>query len=156
MNKKVIIGIVVAIVVIALAVGAYFLMANKPKEINLAEVSAAISTKGGFDDMATSDIDTDFYTSYMAANAENVETMSGKFPMMNVHASMYLIVKAKDGQVEAVKQDLENFGQVYDDQWARYLPAQYELVQNRKIGTYGNYAYIIIAQNAEELESLIK
>ena len=156
MNKKVIIGIVVAIVVIALAVGAYFLIMNKPKEINLAEVSASISAKGGFDDMATSDIDADFYTSYMAANADNVETMSGKFPMMNVQASMYLIVKAKDGQVEAVKQDLENFGQVYDDQWSRYLPAQYELVQNRKIGTYGDYAYIIIAQNAEELESLIK
>ena len=155
MNKKVIIGIVATIVVIALAVGAFFIL-NKPKEINLAEVSAAISSKGGFDDMATSDIDTDFYTSYMAANAENVETMSGKFPMMNVHASMYLIVKAKDGQVEAVKQDLENFGQVYDDQWSRYLPAQHELVQNRKIGTYGNYAYIIIAQNAKELESLIK
>lgn len=155
MNKKVIVGIIVAVVVIALVVGAYFIL-NKPKEINLAEVSAAISAKGGFDDMATSDIDIDFYTSYMSANGENVETMSGKFPMMNVYASMYLIVKAKDGQVEAVKQDLENFGQVYNDQWERYLPAQYELVQNRKIGTYGNYAYIIIAENAEELESLIK
>jgi len=155
MNKKLVIGIVAAVVVVALAVGA-FLFLGGSKEINLEEVSALVSSKGGFDEMSTSPIDSEFYTSYMAANAENVEEMSGKFPMMNVHASMYLIVKAKAGNVDAVKQDLENFGQVYDDQWARYLPAQYELVQNRKIGTYGDYAYIIIAQNAEELVNLIK
>ena len=155
MNKKLVIGIVVAVVVVALAAGAFFMLGGS-KEINLEEVSAQISSKGGFDEMGTSPIDSEFYTSYMAANAENVEEMSGKFPMMNVHASMYLIVKAKAGNVDTVKQDLENFGQVYDDQWARYLPAQYELVQNRKIGTYGDYAYIIIAENAEELVNLIK
>ena len=155
MNKKLVIGIAVAVVVIALAAGTFFMLGGS-KELNLEEVSAAISAKGGFDEMGTSPIDSEFYASYMAANAENVEAMVGKFPMMNVHASMYLIVKAKEGAVDAVKQDLVNFGQVYDDQWARYLPAQYELVQNRKIGTYGNYAYIIIAQNAEELENLIK
>ena len=155
MNKKLVIGIVVAVVVIAIACGDFFMLGGS-KELNLEEVSAKISSKGGFEEMGTSPIDSEFYSSYMAAKAENVEEMVGKFPMMNVHASMYLIVKAKPGTVDAVKQDLENFGQVYDDQWARYLPAQYELVQNRKIGTYGDYAYIIIAQNAEELEKLIK
>ena len=155
MSKKVMMIIGVIVIIAALVAGAYFLFFSK-KEINLEEVSSAISTQGGFEEMATTEITTDFYTSYMGANGDNAETIVGKFPLMNVQASMYIIVKAKEGTVEQVKQDLENFGASYEEQWATYLPAQHELVQNRKIGTYGDYAYMIIAENAEELEGLIK
>ena len=70
--------------------------------------------------------------------------------------SMYLIVKAKDEKLEDVKQKVEAYGISYEEQWARYLPEQYELVQNRKIGTIGNYVYMIVAENAEDLVTLIK
>lgn len=156
MDKKVIIGIVVAVVVVALVVGAYFLFLGGSKEINMEEVSAQIAEAGKFNEMSMQDIDEEYYQTYMSGKLENVEALVGKFPLINIQSSMYLIIKAKEGTVDTVKQDIEDFAALYEQRWATYLPEQYDYVKNRKVGTVGNYVYIIIAENAEELEKLVK
>ena len=155
MNKKVIIGIAAAAIVIAVIV-VVCLVCFSSKEINMEEVSAKIAETGKFNEMAMQDIDQEYYQTYMSGNLENVEAITGKFPLMNIQSSMFMIIKAKEGTVDLVKQDIENFAATYEQRWATYLPEQYDYVKNRKVGTYGNYAYIIIAENSEELEKLVK
>lgn len=156
MNKKTIIAIVAVVAVLVVAIAIYFVIAGQPKTLNLEELNAKIAEAGNFNEMATMEIDNELLSTLMHVNTENVEQVVGKFPLMNVQASMYLILKAKEGTVETVKAELDEYVQAYDAQWARYLPEQYEYVQNRKFDVYGDYIYLIIAENSTELESLIK
>ena len=124
--------------------------------LNLEEVSAKITENSAFAEMASEPVSKDLLEMFFQVNPENVENVVGKVPMMNVHASLYVIVEAKDGKVEDVKADLDEFCTQYEQQWERYLPEQYDLVKARKTGVKGNYAYVIIAENAGELEGMIK
>lgn len=157
MNKKLLIGIIVAVVVVVLGVVAYFIFSPKDdsKTLDLSVVSTEI-TNAGFAEMSTMDVDTEILSSYFQVDNANVVSVYGKVPMMNVHASLYVLIEAVDGQAETVKQQLDTFATNYEQQWERYLPEQYELVQNRKVGITGNYVYMIIAQNADELVNLVK
>ena len=76
--------------------------------------------------------------------------------MLNVQSSMYLVIKAKEDTVDEVKEKVESYAQKQEDAWSKYLPEQYELVKNRKQGVVGNYIYLIIGENAEEVEKLVK
>lgn len=156
MNKKVLITIISIIALVIIAVGAYFLVkGNQKVTLDLATISKNITEKG-FSEMATTDVDKELLSTYFQVDTANVEEVYGKIPMMNVQASLYVLIKAVDGKAETVKQNIETFAQNYEEQWSRYLPAQHELVQNRKLGTNGDYVYLVIAENAEELVNLIK
>ena len=158
MNKNVLVGVIIAIIVVILVIGGYFIFSNKSetsKNLDLAAISDNI-TNTRFSEMAMMEVDKDTLSSYYQVDVANVEEVYGKVPMMNVQASMYVLIKAVDGKAEDVKQNLETFGQSYEEQWSTYLPAQHELVQNRKIGTIGNYVYLVIAENVDELVQLIK
>lgn len=156
MNKKTIIAIVAVILVLVLGAIIYFVVANQPKTLNLEELSNKIAESGKFNEMATMEVDNELLTTLMHVNTDNVEQVVGKFPLMNVQSSMYMILKVKEGTMETVKAEVEQYVQDYDAQWARYLPDQYEYVQNRKFDVYGDYLYLIIAENSTELEALIK
>lgn len=158
MDKKVIIGIIIAVVVVLLVVGMYFVFGNKEKtseNLDLKTISDNI-TKAEFEEMSTMDVDKDTLSSYFQVDTANVEEVYGKVPMMNVQASMYVLVKATDGKAETVKASIEEFGKGYEQQWSRYLPEQYDLVKARKIGVKGDVVYLIIAENSDELVKLIK
>lgn len=156
MNKKTIIAIVAVILVLVLGAIIYFVVANQPKTLNLEELSNKIAESGKFNEMATMEVDNELLTTLMHVNTDNVEQVVGKFPLMNVQSSMYMILKVKEGTMETVKAEVEQYVQDYDALWARYLPDQYEYVQNRKFDVYGDYLYLIIAENSTELEALIK
>ena len=154
MKKNVLITIVVILVVVALIVGAViFLGKEKTIDVDIAGQTLANSTP--FNELATMDIATEELGSLYGINTENVEKVVGKMPMMNVQASMYLIIQAKEGTVDTVKAELDAYATQYEEQWSTYLPAQYELVKNRKMGVVGNTVYMIIAENAETLEQEI-
>ena len=145
MNKKVMIGIVVAVAIIVVVVAVALLFKKSPsKELNLQELNTQISEISPFNEMATMDIDADILSSHYEINESDYEEVVGKMPMMNIQASMYLIIKAKDGSVDTVKEKVEQYAQKQDDIWSRYLPDQYDLVQQRKLGVVGNYVYLII------------
>lgn len=162
MKNKVLLIVGIAILIIAIIVAAVLLGRNGGNEntstanINIEEIGKTISEKSPFNEMATMDITTEELENYYQVNIENVEKVVGKMPMMNIHASMYLLVEAKEGKVNDVKAQVETFGNNYEEQWSRYLPQQYDLVSNRKIGVVGNCVYLVIAEDAEEIVKLIK
>lgn len=158
MNKKVmyVIIAVVAALVVALAIFFFVRGDNKEVTLDLQQLNTTISEKAPFNEMATMDIDLETLTSFYEINAEDVEEVIGKMPMMNVHASMYLVIKAKEGSVDTVKEKVEQYAAAQEQVWATYLPEQYALVQQRKLGVSGNYVYLFISENASELEALVK
>ena len=157
MKKNVLITIVVILVVVALIVGAIILLNNKGEEktIDVDAAGQTLANSTPFNELATMDITTEELGSLYGINTENVEKVVGKMPMMNVQASMYLIIQAKEGTVDTVKAELDAYATQYEEQWGTYLPTQYELVKNRKMGVVGNTVYMIIAENAETLEQEI-
>ena len=154
MKKNVLITIVVILVVVALIVGAVIFW-GKEKTIDVDVAGQTLANSTPFNELATMDITTEERGSLYGINTENVEKVVGKMPMMNVQASMYLIIQAKEGTVDTVKAELDAYATQYEEQWSTYLPAQYELVKNRKMGVVGNTVYMIIAENAETLEQEI-
>ena len=164
MNKKVIYGLIVLVVIIVIGVAIYFATRQSqqgPSEennvnIDLQALNTTLSSQTPFNELATMDVTVETLETVLQITADEVDEVIGKMPMMNVQASMYIVIKAKDGAVESVKTKVENYGTAYEEQWATYLPEQYELVKQRKIGIKGNYVYLIISENASDLEALIK
>lgn len=158
MSKKTIYLVVALVVIITIAIGVFFFVNNNNNSgnIDLQKINTTISSKQPFNEMATMDITPEILTSYYEINAEDVEEAVGKMPAMNVHASMYLIIKAKDGAVEQVKEKVNQYAIAQEGVWERYLPEQYDLVKDRKLGTNGNYVYLFISENSSELEALMK
>ena len=164
MNKKVIYGLIVLVVIIVIGVAIYFATRQSqqgPSEennvnIDLQALNTTLSSQTPFNELATMDVTVETLETVLQITADEVDEVIGKMPMINVQASMYIVIKAKDGAVESVKTKVENYGTAYEEQWATYLPEQYELVKQRKIGVKGNYVYLIISENASDLEALIK
>lgn len=167
MNKKVIITVVALIVAIAIVVLAVMLVNNGSEntgagdgqnvsELNLQELNTTISAKVPYSEMSMQDINDDTLQSLYEIDASLYDEVIGRMPMMNIQASMYLVIKAKDGSVDAVKEKVDAYGQNQERIWSTYLPEQYDLVKNRKLGVVGNYVYLIIGETAEEIETLVK
>ena len=156
MNKKVIITIIAILAVIIIGIVGYLMLKPEPvKTLNIEQASNTLANSTPFSEMATMDITSDLLEGVYGMNPQNVANVVGKAPMMNVHASMYILIQAVDGKVDTVKAELEQYATNYEQQWERYLPAQYELVRNRKVGVVGNTIYMIVAENAETLEQEI-
>lgn len=82
---------------------------------------------------------------------EDVNDYAIFLPMMNVQATEIMVVEAKDGKVDAVKEALDKRLADLDATWAQYLPAQYELVQNYVTFTEGNNVVVVIAEDAQAI-----
>ena len=168
MSKKVIIMIVVAVLLIAVVVAVAALKASNvdvskekegttaKEEINLEKLNEELAAMPPFDEMATMDVDSTMLSDVFQVEEDLLEGYVGKFPMMMVHASMYLVVEAKDGEVETVKEQVETYATAYEAQWEHYLPEQYDLVKDRKCGVSGNFVYLFIGESVEEMEKLMK
>ena len=114
MKKNVLITIVVILVVAVLVVGAVVLLNNKKEEktIDVEVAGQTLANSTPFNELATMDITTEELGSLYGINTENVEKVVGKMPMMNVQASMYLIIQAKEGTVDTVKAELDAYAYV--------------------------------------------
>lgn len=159
MSKKAIWAIAIVVVIAVITICVYlFGFAGKGgnAKVNITTVGESIANKEPYSEMAMMDIDKQILTSLYQIDEAMVEEVNGKMPMMNVHATMYVLIKAKDGKVDEVKAKVEEYGKSYEEQWSTYLPDQHELVKNRKVGVKGNVVYMIVSENASEIEKLIK
>lgn len=159
MKKKLPLIIGIVAIVIALIIAIVVLVMPKQeakKEINLEEVSNKITENSHFKEMATEEVSIEMLENYFRIDTANVEKVVGKVPLMNVHSSLYVIIQAKEGKANEVKEDLNEFIKEYEELWSVYLPEQYEYVQNRKFDVIGDYVYLIIAEDSGKLESIVK
>ena len=149
-------AIILIVVVILFGILIFSKRIDKNKELDMTQISNIITEKGEFAQILTTDIDKEMLKNEMKFDVSNIDEVVGKKPLVNTSSSMFLILKVSNGQQESVKQQLEQYGEKYEMQWSNYLPDQYELVKERKIGIRSNYVYLIISKNNEEIEKEIK
>lgn len=87
---------------------------------------------------------------------EKLESFVFQYPLMNVSASEFLIAKCKEGELEAVKEEVMAHQADLVEQWEKYLPEQLKLVENYVMETAGNYVFFAVAQNAEGAADIFK
>lgn len=88
--------------------------------------------------------------------SSDVEEFLMKTPAMMVQSNTYIIVKPTKGKEEIVKNALEDYMKKLEEQWSMYLPAQYELVKNRKVEKIGDYLIYIVSLNNDLVFDTIK
>lgn len=159
--KKNIIIVISVLLVIVFVIGVLIYINNNKKEIenifiSLEELDKKIKNIDEFDYSKMQDIDKEFATSTFLIDSSKIQDIIGKSPIINTTASMYVIIKAEELNLQEIKMALESYGVEYETQWSNYLPDQYELVKNRQIGIKANYVYMIISENPEKIIELIK
>lgn len=88
-------------------------------------------------------------SSIYGINASDLVEYVCKMPAMNTTATEFFIGEVKDGKMDTIKAALEARQDALDEEWSKYLPAQYELVQNYQLVTSGNYVIFVISDQAD-------
>lgn len=162
MNKKMKVLVIVMLLVVIVFVSAIYIYKKihtvniKEEIILLEDLNLKIEDTNEFDISKMQDIDLDFASSTFLIEKDKIQGIIGKVPMINVKSSMYVVIEAEDENLQDIKLALESYATEYELQWSNYLPDQYELVKNRKIGIKDNYVYMIISENPDKIVSLIK
>lgn len=104
---------------------------------------------------------------FMELDAETLQAMYGiepdwvdafvcQFPMMNVHATEIFVAHVKDGQMDKVKQAIEDRKAALDATWSMYLPEQYELVKNSVTEVSGNYILFAVTEHTDSIKAIFE
>lgn len=96
------------------------------------------------------DLDADTLSALYGISASDLEEYICKMPLMNVKATEFFIAKVKDGKMDAVQAGAQKRQADLDAQWSTYLPDQYELVQDYRLVTNGNYLLFVVSEYADE------
>lgn len=100
-----------------------------------------------------SDMNSETLSDLYGVSSSDLVSFVGKMPLMNVKATEIFIAEVKDGKMDAVKTGIKNRQADLAAQWEHYLPDQYEIVQNYKLVTSGNYVLFVVSENASSVVS---
>ncbi len=123
------------------------------KDVDLNALATKITESVQFPALA--EVNDEMASSIYYLNSDICESYKIIMPMMMVHATEVIMVKAKDGKFDEVKAAVEKRYTDLDNVWKQYLPDQYELVKNAKRVTKGNYYFLIIHENPEAIIKII-
>lgn len=84
------------------------------------------------------------------------EEANVQYALVNVSAAECMLVKAKEGKLEDVKQALQKRLDDLDRNWGMYLPEQHDLVKAAKTYENNGYYFIVIHEEAEKVISEIE
>lgn len=165
MKKRNIILIIISIILviiisIALVV---FLNYNNSKSnkdenisISLDELDKKIEQTNEFEFLKMNAITDDEASAKFLIDKSKIKNIIGREPIVHTKSGMYVVIQTDLDNIQDVKLALESYGSEYEEQWKTYLPDQYELVKNRKIGVKGDYVYMIVSESPEKILELIK
>lgn len=77
----------------------------------------------------------------------------GRIPLKNTHATSVIGVKVKDGKKAEARAELMKYQAAMEKNFERYLPDQYDLVKDYRIIENGDYMVLVIADNADDIET---
>lgn len=87
--------------------------------------------------------------------SEDLVEYSINIPSFIVSSEGYVIVKPAEGKKDKVKTALDAYYASEEQKWSTYLPAQYDLIKNRKVTAIGDYlVYIVSTQNDKVLDAI--
>lgn len=157
-RTKIIICIVVIVFALLLSFLVYdLLLSNKDKivDIDLQTLNTNLYVSEQFEGITMEDIDINDLKEKFNIEEKEVSQFIGKTPVISIKSSMYVIVKTDINNVKNIKSKFQLFLDSYITQWENYLLEEYELTKNAKIDSKGEYVYLLISQDVEEIEKLI-
>lgn len=165
MKKRNIILIIISIILviiigIALVVFLNYNNSTSNKDenisISLDELDKKIEQTNEFEFLKMNAITDDEASAKFLIDKSKIKNIIGREPIVHTKSGMYVVIQTDLDNIQDVKLALESYGSEYEEQWKTYLPDQYELVKNRKIGIKGNYVYMIVSESPEKILELIK
>ena len=105
---------------------------------------------------AMMDVESDALEATFGLNPDLVEESLARVPMMIVNSNMYLIVTPKEVKESKVNEIIDTYMKNLEEQWSTYLPAQYDLVKNRKEEKIGDYFVYIVSNDNDAVYNIIK
>ena len=98
---------------------------------------------------------TDETLNLVGLNKEDVEEYVITTPAFIISSQCYMIVKPAQGKEDKVKEALDNYFKTEENKWSTYLPAEYEIIKNRKFEKIGDYlVYVVSTDNDKVLETI--
>lgn len=129
---------------------------NENISISLDELDKKIEQSNEFEFSKMSAITDEEASAKFLIGKSKIKNIIGREPIVHTKSGMYVVIETDLDNIQDVKLALESYGSEYEEQWKTYLPDQYELVKNRKIGVKGNYVYMIVSESPEKILELIK
>ncbi len=165
MKKRNIIVIIISIIlVIIIGIALVIFLnynnstSNKDENISISldELDKKIEQTNEFEFLKMNAITDDEASAKFLIDKSKIKNIIGREPIVHTKSGMYVVIQTDLDNIQDVKLALESYGSEYEEQWKTYLPDQYELVKNRKIGVKGNYVYMIVSESPEKILELIK
>ena len=125
-------------------------------DVDVKELMTSITENTAYEFPAYMEVDDSTLETLYGISPDDLESYAVIVPMMNVSATEIALFKAKDGKIDTVKTAAEARIQQLESTWSQYLPAQYELVENRVVIESGNYYFLIISDYADEIGNTCK
>lgn len=131
---------------------------NKDENISISldELDKKIEQTNEFEFLKMNAITDDEASAKFLIDKSKIKNIIGREPIVHTKSGMYVVIQTDSDNIQDVKLALESYGREYEEQWKTYLPDQYELVKNRKIGVKGDYVYMIVSESPEKILELIK
>lgn len=131
---------------------------NKYKDlsINFENLNSYFEENGDFNLVNMKDIDSSYIENTLNIPMEKINSYTGKIPIVNVNANMYIIIEAKEQEnTNEIQEKLETFLVSYKKEWESFLLSEYDLLFESKVKVKGKYVYLIISENSKKLEDYI-
>lgn len=160
MTKKKCLILISIIVILTSFVFATVIIKEKYSEekvsINFEELNSYFEKNGDFNLVNMTDIDKEYIENTLNIPMEKINSYTGKIPIVNVNANMYIIIEAKEQEdINEIQEKLETFLVSYKKEWESFLLSEYDLLFESKVKVKGKYVYLIISENSKKLEDYI-
>lgn len=117
------------------------------------QVLEAVKEAIGEDDMPMmTDIDDDAMSALYGLSDPTavLEDYRGIVSQMNVRADEILVMKVRDGEMEAAEAAVSQRQEDLDATWSQYLPEVYETVKDARVVKNGNYLLFVVSDDADD------
>ena len=162
MNKKFIVIFVILILIIVGLVTFSMIStirnnnAKKNISISIEDFNNIASDSSNFKSSKVSEITMENIEEITGITSDNLEKVIGKKAVLNTDASIYILLEPKQECYESVYGKITQFGAEYENEWKNYLEAEYDIVVDREIGKIGNYIYLVISDDADDILKKVK
>ena len=124
---------------------------TETKQYNLDDVMAAIEAVAPVS--VPAEMDDDYLTGMYGINLDDVEEYKGKYTNVSLSTDEILLVKAKAGKADTIKQALEARRDAKYEQAAMYDDVQAQKAQNGRIVVKGDYLFFIVVGDETRIEN---
>ena len=121
---------------------------NVQKDVSLDEIVTAVKEAYGDNYGAGQALDAQMISDLMGINMDDVEESFAEIPMMSAHIDTFIVLKAKEGKIDSVYEQLNLYRENQLNDTMCY-PSNALRIQGSQIMKVGNYAiYMMLGEHA--------